>query len=762
MNQLFEINLTVPNNTTIMKKISLLLLFFPLLSQEYIWPTNTGKHLSSNFGEFRTTGYHLGVDMKTKGTEGHPIYAVSDGYVSRVVTNYSGFGKALYLTMEDGKTAVYAHLSKFSDKLEERLKEEQEKSQSYLTNFYLTPNEFPFIQNDIIAYSGNSGFSFGPHLHFEIRDEKGMILNPLTNGLSQPDRLAPIVEEISLAPLNKESWVNGNQLPQNFPVFRDKKGEYHFADTINAYGKIGLAVKTYDKREGAKNKYQPHRIEVFLNGQLYHSLEFEKLNYNWQSTANYINDYRNSRLNMGDFVKLYRNYNDPLIPIHSSDSDGTFELNKGYHDIKILIYDAQKNVRIVNGTLFFMNPYEINVTNLGEANNIVSFLLSPKSIAIPIKSAIIYSFTPFGFADERIDVISQERVETGLIITLPKNKIKRKALQFITQNDIGTVSMPTHWNDKKIAGDHLSLNVDLDISHSDAGVYIQIQPEKVIDQSLSLRLKGEFQYITKPINQIQPSVYLSAPLLPEEFENINQIEAIIGGSIERQIQFKFPFTIIYPDSSITIVSKDGSCSVKTRKNTFTESTLGWIEPVHKYPKITGGMLLTRVYQLQPFQKPMLKPINIAMRYPRKLDNRKKHLYFYDKKEGWTFIKTQEIKERRVLLGEIKHLDAIAVIEDKTPPKMIRSHPGNNGKYAALELNQFKINIDDKLSGFDPSPNSFEVKLNDKNIFYAFQPKLKVLSYDLDEPLSVGKHKITFKATDQAGNTLEKNIQFEVY
>ena len=762
MNQLFEINLTVPKNTTIMKKISLLLLFFPLLSQEYIWPTNTGKHLSSNFGEFRTTGYHLGVDMKTKGTEGHPIYAVSDGYVSRVVTNYSGFGKALYLTMEDGKTAVYAHLSKFSDKLEKRLKEEQEKSQSYLTNFYLTPNEFPFVQNDIIAYSGNSGFSFGPHLHFEIRDEKGMILNPLTNGLDQPDRLAPIVEEISLAPLNKESWVNGNQLPQNFPVFRDKKGEYHFADTINTYGKIGLAVKTYDKREGAKNKYQPHRIEVFLNGQLYHSLEFEKLNYNWQSTANYINDYRNSRLNMGDFVKLYRNYNDPLIPVHSSDSDGTFELNKGYHDIRILIYDAQKNVRIVNGTLFFMNPYEIDVTNLGEANNIVSFLLSPKSIAIPIKSAIIYSFTPFGFADERIDVISQERVETGLIITLPKNKIKRKALQFITQNDIGTVSMPTHWNDKKIAGDHLSLNVDLDISHIDAGVYIQIQPEKVIDQSLSLRLKGEFQYITKPINQIQPSVYLSAPLLPEEFENINQIEAIIGGSIERQIQFKFPFTVIYPDSSITIVSKDGSCSVKTRKNTFTESTLGWIEPVHKYPKITGGMLLTRVYQLQPFQKPMLKPINIAMRYPRKLDSRKKHLYFYDKKEGWTFIKTQEIKERRVLLGEIKHLDAIAVIEDKTPPKMIRSHPGNNGKYAALELNQFKINIDDKLSGFDPNPNSFEVKLNDKNIFYAFQPKLKVLSYDLDEPLSVGKHKITFKATDQAGNTLEKNIQFEVY
>ncbi len=745
-----------------MKKVTLLLLFFPLFSQEYIWPTNTGKHLSSNFGEFRTTGYHLGLDMKTKGTEGHPVYAVSNGYISRIVTNYSGFGRALYLTLEDGKTAVYAHLSKFAPKLEERLIEEQGKSQSYLTNVYLNPNEFSFLKNDIIAYSGNTGFSFGPHLHFELRDEKGMVLNPLTNGLDQPDRLAPIVEEIGLTPLNKDSWINGNQLPQNFPVFRDKKGEYHFADTINVYGKIGLSVKAHDKREGAKNKYQPHKIEIYLNNKLFHSMQFEKLNYNWQSTANYINDYRNSRLNLGDFIKLYQNYNDPLIPVHSTDGDGTLELNKGYHEIKLLIYDAQENIRIVHGTLFFMNPFEIAATKLGETNDIATFLLQPKSIAIPIKSAIIYSFTPFGYADEEVDILSKEKVESGLIITVSKKKITRKALQFIAQNDIGTVSLPAHWADKNIAGDHLSLSFDLDISHSDAGVYLQIQPEKVINEKLSIRLKGEFQYITIPVNQIQPSVYLSEPLLPKEFEQIDQVEAIIGGSIERQIQFKFPFTVIYPDSSMTIISKDGSCSIRTKKGSFTDHTLSWVEPVHKYPTINGGNLLTRVYQLQPFQRPLVEPINIAMRYPRKLDNRKKHLYYYDKKEGWTFIKTQNNAERRVLIGEVKHLDAITVIEDKTPPRMIRSHPGNGGKYASLELNQFKINIEDKLSGFDPTPNSFEVLLDGKEIYYAFQPKLKILSYDLNEPLSIGKHTISFTASDQAGNILEKNIQFEVY
>ena len=219
-----------------MKKYITLLLITPLLGQDYSWPTGTGKNLSSNFGEFRTTGYHLGIDVKTKGTEGHPIYAIDDGYVYRVVTNYSGFGKALYYKLMDGNIAVYAHLSTFSPKLEERLKDEQEKSQSYLTNFFPEKDEFSYSKNDVIAYSGNTGFSFGPHLHFELRDEKGNILNPLTNGINQPDRLAPIVEEIGLTPLNKDSWINGSQLPQNFPVFRNKKGEYLLADTVNTFG----------------------------------------------------------------------------------------------------------------------------------------------------------------------------------------------------------------------------------------------------------------------------------------------------------------------------------------------------------------------------------------------------------------------------------------------------------------------------------------------------------------------------------------------
>ena len=741
----------------------LTLIFSIVTAQEYTWPTNTGKHLSSNFGEFRATGYHLGLDIKTKGSIGHPVYAISSGYIARIVTNYSGFGRALYLTLDDGQTAVYAHLSKFSPQLEDRLKLEQEVKRSYITNIFLSPEEFKFEKGDIIGYSGNTGFSFGPHLHFEIRNKNGQTLNPLTNGLYQADRMAPIAEEISFIPLNSESWINGNQLPQNFPLFQNKKGEYLFPDTINIFGVLGMSLKTFDKRQGANNIYQPHRIEVYIDESLHHSLQFDRLDYNWLSTANFIKDYRNARLNLGDFVKLYHNETDPSVPIHSDSTKGILELTPGYHDIKIHIMDHLMNLRIVRGTVFNMAPFDIIAKPLGETKELISFLIQSKSISVPIKSVVAYSFTPYGYADERLTIQSSETLEEGKIITILKKKINRKAIQFMAENKLGTLSKPFHWIDSQNYSDYLNVSVDMDISYTDAGIYIQIQPEKIVDADFSLRLKGEYQYETIPLNQIQPSVFLTKPLSPIIFEEVNQIEAILNGSIERQIRFDFPYTVAQPGSAVTVISKDGLFSIRSKKNSISRSTLMWIEAVHKYAPVKNGNHLSRVYQLQPYEQPLLNSINIAVRYSSKYKDRDKlHLYFYDQKEGWSFIHTENNNERQVLTGEVKQLEAVTIIEDIIPPVIKSIHPGNNGNYPSLELSEFKIQIDDLLSGFDPSENSFELILDDQPLIYAYQPKLKTISYELEQPLLIGEHSLQFTVKDRAGNEASQKVKFNVY
>jgi hypothetical protein len=741
----------------------LALIFSIVIGQEYTWPTNTGKHLSSNFGEFRTTGYHLGLDIKTKGTIGHPVYAISGGYISRIVTNYSGFGRALYLTLENGQTAVYAHLSKFIPQLEDRLKQEQEQERSYMTNIFLSPEKFKFEKGDIIGYSGNTGFSFGPHLHFEIRNKNGQTLNPLTNGLSQADRMAPIAEEISFIPLNSESWINGNQLPQNFPLFRSKNGEYNFPDTINIFGVLGMSLKTFDKREGANNIYQPHRIEVYIDEKLHHSLQFDRLDYDWLNTANFIKDYRNARLNLGDFVKLYHNETDPNVPIHSDSTNGVLDLTPGYHDIKIHIMDHLMNLRIVRGTILNMEPFDITLKPLGETKDLISFLIQSKNISIPINSVLAYSFTPYGYADERVSIQSSESIKEGKIITLLKKQTDRRALQFIAENKLGTLSRPFHWVDSQSYHDYLNVNVDMDISYTDAGLYIQIQSEKIVNADFSLRLKGKYQYETIPLNQIQPSVFLTKPLSPIIFNEVDEIEAILNGKIERQIRFDFPYKVAHPGSSMTTISKDALFSMRSKKNSISSSTLMWVEAVHKYAPVKNGNHLSRVYQLQPYQKPLLNSINIAIRYSSKYkDLDKIHLYFYDQKEGWSFIKTKNNRERQVLTGEIMHLDAVTIIEDVTSPTIKSMHPGNNGNYPSLELNKFKIKIDDLLSGFDPSENSFELILDNQPLIFVYQPQLKTISYELEQPLLIGEHSLRFKAKDRAGNEVSQKVTFKVY
>ena len=127
-------------------------------------------------------------------------------------------------------------------------------------------------------------------------------------------------------------------------------------------------------------------------------------------------------MNFGNFIKLYRNEADPRVPIHADSTNGILDLTPGYHDIKILVMDALKNTRVIHGTVFNMMPFDITLEPLGETEDLLSFLIQPRSITIPIKSVIAYSFTPFGYADEQISIQSSEPIEAGRIVTVPKNQ----------------------------------------------------------------------------------------------------------------------------------------------------------------------------------------------------------------------------------------------------------------------------------------------------------------------------------------------------
>ncbi|MDQ3190557.1 MAG: M23 family metallopeptidase [Bacteroidota bacterium] len=258
-------------------------LFFLSLNAQELYPKDYFRspldipiYLSGNFGELRSNHFHAGLDMKTEGVEGKKIYAVADGYVSRIKISPWGYGKALYITHPNGYVSVYAHLRNFNDSIGLFVKNEQYKAEEFEIELILNPSDLVVKKGDIVAFSGNTGGSGGPHLHFEIRDEKSENpLNPLLFGFDIKDDVKPTIKEIIIYPLNETSFVNNSNKPKILNLTLVSQDTYKVSQPVSVHGQIGFGIDTHDKNTGVHNKVGVYSIELKVDGQrkYYHKLD---------------------------------------------------------------------------------------------------------------------------------------------------------------------------------------------------------------------------------------------------------------------------------------------------------------------------------------------------------------------------------------------------------------------------------------------------------------------------------------------------------
>ena len=188
----------------------------------------------------RNNHFHSGIDIKTGGAIGVPVFAVANGFISRIAVSPTGFGKALYIQHPNGTTSVYAHLNKFSSEIEKYVKNIQYEKKTFRVDLPVPPKMFTVEQGDIIAKSGNSGSSGGPHLHFEIRETKTeKPRNPLKYNFTIVDKTAPKIFSVLLAPLSKTSHINCKIEKKRYPVvFYEGKYQLKNSPIIPVYVNI--------------------------------------------------------------------------------------------------------------------------------------------------------------------------------------------------------------------------------------------------------------------------------------------------------------------------------------------------------------------------------------------------------------------------------------------------------------------------------------------------------------------------------------------
>ena len=312
----------------------------------FISPVHSSIYISSTFGEIRPDHFHSGIDIKTNGSIGEKIYAIENGYISRIKVAVSGFGKAVYVRHPNGYTSVYCHLSRFTDDVAAFVREKQYRQKSYVVDFPLPAGLFRVNKGQLIGFSGNSGNSFGPHLHFEIREtRKEAPVNPLLFSFPVEDTIAPKIYSLYLYPESRITLINNHPGKCILKTRLADVRRYVIPDTlVHVTGPFSLGLETRDYINGSYSRCGIYSFKVLLDKKVFFYLTMDEFTY---SETRYVN----SCIDYKEKVKYDRNVIRTIIKPNNKLNIYRKVMNKGIvsfsdnriHRIDFIISDIHGN-----------------------------------------------------------------------------------------------------------------------------------------------------------------------------------------------------------------------------------------------------------------------------------------------------------------------------------------------------------------------------------------------------------------------------------
>jgi murein DD-endopeptidase MepM/ murein hydrolase activator NlpD len=312
-------------------------------------PLDIPMQLSGNFGELRPNHFHAGFDFKTNQMEGLNVYASADGYVSRIKIATTGYGKAIYITHPNGYTTVYGHLQKAMGVIQDKIIELQYQNKNYEIEAYFKPGEIPIKKDDIIALSGNTGGSEGPHLHFEFRDSKTeKIINPLFFGFDLKDDRNPIVSNVLVYPIDNNSIANESKRPVLLSLSLQKDGTY-LSEKVLATGRVGFGISAVDFDDVSYNPNGVYKTQLISNGKPIFGYEFNEMVFDEARFVNALIDYPRYKKIHQRVQKLFMKQPYNWSNINQNVNNGIITVSPNFLSVqRIEVSDYFQNKTVIN------------------------------------------------------------------------------------------------------------------------------------------------------------------------------------------------------------------------------------------------------------------------------------------------------------------------------------------------------------------------------------------------------------------------------
>ena len=357
----------------------------------FVKPLDIPLILSGTFGELRSNHFHSGLDIKTQQREGLNVFASAEGYVSRIKISHWGYGKALYITHPNGFTTVYGHLKKFSPAIEAYVKKHQYEQERYEIQLFPKENELQVAKKEIVALSGNSGGSGGPHLHYEIRDANARPINPMFFGIDIKDTKQPQIRAAVVYSFGDTSHVNQSNHIKEL-VFKTQSDGTILAESIDAYGTIGFGVNSVDKQNAALNNNGIFNLKMNVNGATVYEHTVDKFSF---SETRYMN----TLIDFGRFYKKRQRIQKTFVQPAN----------------RLSIYDNLKNngyVNIKNG-----RSYTVEIIAKDFKGNSKKLIIPVKGKKDSIQIRKEIKKTPYYFKANAFNKISEDKIT----VAFPKN-----------------------------------------------------------------------------------------------------------------------------------------------------------------------------------------------------------------------------------------------------------------------------------------------------------------------------------------------------
>ena len=428
-------------------------------------PLKVDLVLSGSFGELRSNHFHSGMDIKTQQREGLDVLAAGDGFVSRINIQHYGYGKALYIQHPNGYTTVYGHLQKFSPEIEAYIKKQQYAKETYEIELFPKEGELKVTSEELVAISGNTGGSGGPHLHFEIRDGQQRPMNPYLFGIDIKDTQAPTVNSLWVYPLGEKAHVNGSGERQRIKLIPLKDGSFK-TETLNACGEIAFGVNTTDKLDGAANNNGIYKINTTLNGESIFEMNFNRFSFAESRHLNQLIDYEYFISNKSRISRLYVQPNNPLSIYENVVNNGTITIQDSLaYMYNITIRDFRGNERLIRVSIKGEQPIQAVSKTTLETDYFVK-------------------------ANEAFSV-----EENGIDVYIPKGSLYED-----TYLDISFTGDTIHFH-KDITPIHSNITLGFDVSN-----YSEEDKEKMFIASLGYRGKPSYSNTYKKENRFTTGI----------------------------------------------------------------------------------------------------------------------------------------------------------------------------------------------------------------------------------------------------------------